>query len=485
MSTLGDELEPEFGDAVTQPGGRQLDFPRLAKIEIKTAKRLRSDLRLSHLDAFSFGSMTGFGETYLPAFALAVGTGEAIAGLLASVPIFVGGLVQLLSPKLIGRFRSKKTWVVACAFIQAASFLPLMVMAVAKEVGTFWLFACVSLYWAAGMSGTPAWNFWVGRMIPERTKPAFFARRTQWLKIGLFVGLLFGGLLLRLGESEGQVGIAFIVVFMLAAMSRLMSVACMYRQSEVLERIHYNSQRHQGIGLKEAATLKSWPILIYLVLMQAAVQFAGPFFTPFMIGQLGFGYGAFVTILTASFVTKFLMLSVWGRFARKYGIQKLLVISGIAITPLSAAWLISQNFCWLIFVQILSGIAWAAYELAFVLIFLSCIPDSHRVGLTSIFNFMSSTAWCVGALLGAGLLHGLGESTTAYFAVFVVSAILRLLCLPILLRLPQLQVARGSKNVSVRSINVRPNSASFIAILPCQESKKQSSMYGGKNSCKT
>ena len=40
--------------------------------------------------------------------------------------------------------------------------------------------------------------------------------------------------LLRIGESEDQVGIAFIVVFMLA-MSRLMSVACMHSQSEVSE----------------------------------------------------------------------------------------------------------------------------------------------------------------------------------------------------------------------------------------------------------
>ena len=79
MSNLANALEPEFGDAVAQLGERQLDFPRLAKTETKTPKRLRSDLRLSHLDAFPFGSMTGFGETYLPAFALALGTGEVIA----------------------------------------------------------------------------------------------------------------------------------------------------------------------------------------------------------------------------------------------------------------------------------------------------------------------------------------------------------------------------------------------------------------------
>jgi hypothetical protein len=42
--------------------------------------------------------MVGFGETYPPAFVLAVGLGEIMAGLIASVPLLAGGLMQLASP---------------------------------------------------------------------------------------------------------------------------------------------------------------------------------------------------------------------------------------------------------------------------------------------------------------------------------------------------------------------------------------------------
>lgn len=52
-------------------------------------------------DAGCYGAMIGCGETYLPAFALALGLGETSAGLVASLPLLAGGIMQLLSPLAI------------------------------------------------------------------------------------------------------------------------------------------------------------------------------------------------------------------------------------------------------------------------------------------------------------------------------------------------------------------------------------------------
>ena len=82
-------------------------------------ERLRRDLRASLLDGAAFGGMVGFGETYLPAFALAVGLGEMAAGMVSSVPLVAGGLMQLASPMAVRLLRSHRRWVVTCAIIQA------------------------------------------------------------------------------------------------------------------------------------------------------------------------------------------------------------------------------------------------------------------------------------------------------------------------------------------------------------------------------
>ena len=54
----------------------------------KTGRRstLRSDLLASVNDGAAYGGMVGVGETYLPAFVLAVGLGEVAAGLVTTVP---------------------------------------------------------------------------------------------------------------------------------------------------------------------------------------------------------------------------------------------------------------------------------------------------------------------------------------------------------------------------------------------------------------
>lgn len=74
-------------------------------------RSLRKDLVAGHAEGAAAGGMTGLGETYLPAFALAVGLGEITAGLVASLPLLVGGLMQTFSPLAIRRLGSHKRWV--------------------------------------------------------------------------------------------------------------------------------------------------------------------------------------------------------------------------------------------------------------------------------------------------------------------------------------------------------------------------------------
>ena len=45
------------------------------------------DLRAITADGVFFSVMVGLGEAYVPAFALAVGLGEIVAGLVATVPM--------------------------------------------------------------------------------------------------------------------------------------------------------------------------------------------------------------------------------------------------------------------------------------------------------------------------------------------------------------------------------------------------------------
>ncbi len=84
---------------------------------------LRRNLALSTGEAGAYGAMVGMGETYFPAFALALGMGEVTAGIVASAPMMVGGILQLVSPWAIARVGSYKNWIIVSAALQGLSLI--------------------------------------------------------------------------------------------------------------------------------------------------------------------------------------------------------------------------------------------------------------------------------------------------------------------------------------------------------------------------
>src|SRR5579863_5101065 len=64
-------------------------------------RSLRKNLRNSVSDGAAFSVMVGIGETYFPAFVLALGMGEIAAGLIASIPLLVGAILQMISPAAV------------------------------------------------------------------------------------------------------------------------------------------------------------------------------------------------------------------------------------------------------------------------------------------------------------------------------------------------------------------------------------------------
>jgi hypothetical protein len=73
------------------------------------------DLHAITADGAFFSAMVGLGETYVPAFALAVGLGEVVAGLIATLPMLAGAVFQLVTPWAVRHLRSYRRWIVLCA----------------------------------------------------------------------------------------------------------------------------------------------------------------------------------------------------------------------------------------------------------------------------------------------------------------------------------------------------------------------------------
>ena len=188
-------------------------FHRHGLMSDRTKGNLRKDLVAGQLEGAAFGGMVGLGETYLPAFALAVGLGEITAGMVASLPLLAGGLMQTFSPLAIRRLGSHKRWVLVCALAQAVSFVPLVLAGIAGTISTAGILVVAGIYWGTGLATGPAWNTWMDALVPRPVRASFFANRTRVSQFMLLAGLVVAGLTLQWANAYGAAPIAFAGIF--------------------------------------------------------------------------------------------------------------------------------------------------------------------------------------------------------------------------------------------------------------------------------
>jgi MFS family permease len=399
------------------------------------SERVERDLRSMIGDGIAFSAMVGLGETYVPAFALAAGHGDLVAGLVATLPMLVGAVLQLATPAGIRWAGSHRAWVVGCARLQAASLLPLAVWALLGRVPLLWLFAAASAYWAFGMSTMPAWNAWAATLVPSYLRARFFARRTRYAQASLLLSLLLAGAVLDRGAALlGRHTDAFALLLASAAVARLVSARFLARQSErpglVLEQRSLSlAQMRSALRGREAKR-----VLLYLLAMQVAVQIAAPYFTPFMLGPLGLPYAGFTALVAASFASRIAVLPWLGRLARARGAGWLLRRGALAIVPLPPLWLVSDSFAYLLVLQIFSGLAWAALELATLLAFFEGLDPEERTSVLTAYNLASAVALALGALLGAAIFQAVGGGHAGFASLFLISSLGRVLTLPLIVR---------------------------------------------------
>jgi MFS family permease len=424
----------------------------------RRASTTRRDLRAITSDGVAQSAMIGLGETWLPAFALALGMGELVSSLMATVPILAGAVLQLVSARGVSWCGSTRRWVVLCAMLQAISFVPLVIAAAIGTMPVVVLFAVAAVYWGAGLSTGAAWNAWVETLVPSRIRPKFFASRTRLAQFGVLAGLIGGGLILEYGRASGIELWAFGAMFVVAGLARLWSASKLASQSEptptVVSGVPANRPAKSAV-----CRVPQRKLINFLLSMSAAVFIAGPFFSVWMLKYLGLSYLEFVALTAATFGAKMLALPACAGIAQKSGADRLLWLGAIGIIPLPALWLVSDHLGWLLFVQILGGGAWAAYELAMLLLFFDSIPREDRTRVLSVYNFANAAAMCVGTAIGAVALQYFGEHPETYLLLFAASSAARILPLIQLVSLPR-RVA-VSMPLALRLLAVRPSAGSF------------------------
>ncbi len=409
-----------------------------------TRGEVRENLRHSMLDGSAWSIMYGIGELYLPALVLALALGDVASGLIATLPSAIGAFMQLGASRGVAWLGSHKRWVVLTALIQALALVPLAICAAVGAAPVWLVFVFATTYAACGQAGGSAWTTWIGTLVPRRIRHRYFRRRQRLLQFCILCGFLTGGFVLE-AVTRGvpipqlvdrrPVLWAFAGLMLVAAAARVLSAYHLAQKTEPFP----IPEGHRVVGFPEVwghlskggGEHRGLRLLLFIFAAQFAAKIAEPFIPPYLIENLRQPSMVFAFLIGAPLLGKVLLLSVLGPFAGRLGARNLMLVAGLAIVPLGWLWLVSSSVWWILAVQLLSGAAWACYDLGTWLLILEDVPERER---TSVMGYYFLGTWAfsfLGSLVGAGVLKWMpaidgSPSHTAYMWIFAVSSAVRL-----------------------------------------------------------
>ncbi|MDQ3289098.1 MAG: MFS transporter [Pseudomonadota bacterium] len=351
---------------------------------ISPAELERGNRRLM-LDA-AFATIVGTlnSGVVLISYALLLGASSGVIGLLAAIP-FLTQLLQAPTVVLLERVRSRRLVSIVCLFV-ARLALPLMAVLVFlpdRNLALVLLVIAETVHCAFNAVASCSWSSWIRDLVPEDRMGAFFARRTMYATaLGIF-GTAAAALALQYADPGGAGGqpAVFAVIYGVGFLSSLVSTWQLARVPEPAM-LHQPAIRSLRSMFAEPFRDPNFVRLIrFFASWQFAVNLSAPFFTVFIMRQLGFS-AAFVLMLSiVSQGANLLVLRVWGQLSDRFTNKTVLSVAAPAFIACIAAMALAgetgdraATIVYLVVLHVLMGMTSAGVGLATVAIGLKMAP---------------------------------------------------------------------------------------------------------------
>jgi MFS family permease len=396
------------------------------------------------MDGVFASGMIGFTQDYFTPFLLFLGGSAREVAFLTSLPNVVASLVQLKTIDVIRTLRSRKGAITVFVFLQALTlfFIALLVGIDAITAALFILL--VTLFTSFNAIATPAWGSLMSDLVPEERRGAYFGWRNSVLGAIIVASSIAAGLFLHhVGEDDLDWG--FVLVFGLAFLFRMASWYFIGRMHDpmlshspaprVTIRNFYNKLKGSNFAR----------FVIFVSLFNFTVYLAAPFFAVLMIRDLRFSYLQYSVVTMSATLTMYLMMGRWGRLADTIGNVRVMRFTVPIIAAVPLLWIISHNPFYLVAAQLVSGFAWAGFNLCASNFIYDAVAAEKRVRYISYFTVLNGIALSAGALAGGYLLQVLPKLFGyRILSLFALSAALRfLVCMTVPARLKEVRTVRS------------------------------------------
>ncbi len=422
----------------------------------------KKTLRYSFVDGVFASFMGGFVQDYFTPFLLAIGGTVGQVGLLGAIPNLFASLVQLKSPDMVEKFRSRKPVMDLFVPLQAASLLFMAMLAVFAHSWRIAFLLAVILFTAFGALVAPAWSSMMSEIVDGDKWGAFFGWRNQAMGFMTIIAALIASMVLFFTKKT-CLFTGFALLFGAAFVFRMLSWSFLRRMEEP----PLKQSAGAGKGHRSGGKLDNFTRFVFYVgAVNFSANLAGPFFSVLMLKGLRFTYPAYVAVNSVQNLAIYLSIRRWGRCADRLGNIRIIKATSKLIVFIPALWLVSRNPFYLAAAQVFSGFVWAGFNLSSSNFVYDASSPENRTRSVAQLNASTGMGLCAGALAGGLLIPFLPQLFGhRILSLFAVSAAIRLVVaflVPFGLR----EVRRVEKMGAVRLL-------SSVAGLPVWRRKQQ------------
>lgn len=422
-------------------------------MEPEEPKHKRS-LRYSIKDGVFASMMNGFTVDYLTPFLLLLGGTVKHVGILSALPHLFASIIQLKSPDISERLRSRKKVISIFIVLQALMLLPMMATFAMGSYRVAIFIAVVTLFTACGAFIMPAWGSLMTDIVDEDRRGEYFGWRSRVLGIVVIASTFAAGFILYQTERINAL-LGFGVIFGLAFVFRLVSWRYMMKMHE--PELKHKEEDYFSFRdfISRMPSSNFAKFVAFVAATKFSVNIASPFFAVFMLRDLKFDYLTYTFINLAAALTAILVNKRWGVHSDRAGNLKVLRITSYLVSFIPLLWLINQNPVYLFFVQAFSGFAWAGFNLSSSNFIYDASTPGKRARCIAYFNAFTGIALFLGAIIG-GFLAQMAPAWFFEFPIMNIILISALMRFAITFAVPfKLKEVRKVEKVRTRELVMR------------------------------
>ncbi len=391
--------------------------------------KLKKDRSLSYLHAEgATASVENAAIAYQSPTLLAAGADAKDIALLNSITNFLFALFLVKVPSVVKHGDSLKRTVVILSIIGTLAWLPLILVPIFFKGVSIWL---LIVLWVVNLVPTliagPLTDKWLSDLVTPNKLARYLSIRSIF-SAGTYLSFFYVmGYLLD--HFQGSVFNGFTLTFIIALLGSLGSLfLCLKLRVEVP--FGERNQTEFGIVgfIRESKQSNLGTLIVFTALIIFTSSIVGPFFSVYMLNDLHFSYFTYTLVISVEYIARIAVSYFGGRWIDNAGTIKVLRRATLIIPFIPILWLFSTNIGYLMFVQVLSGIAWATYDLCVQSFLCRDSPPEKRLHYIVYQRSIVTLAAAIGPLLGAFLLNVMYPAFgNPILGIFLLSGVLRLL----------------------------------------------------------